>query len=221
MSLVSDKALVLLSGGQDSATCLAYALSKHSEIYTIAFNYQQRHVCELSMAKRLSVRAGAVHKEIALPMFRELTTNALTDPKMSIETMENGLPTTFVPGRNHLFLSVSASYAYSKGISHLYTGVCESDYSGYPDCREKFIQAIQSSLSLALDTELLIHTPLMHLSKKETVLLMQDLGHLEWYRETHTCYEGVSPPCQLCPACQLRAKGFDSAGVQDPLLDAV
>ncbi len=219
MSLVSDKALVLLSGGQDSATCLAYALSRHSEIYTIAFNYHQRHVIELTMAKRLSERASAVHKEIQLSVFRELTTTALTHPDMAIETMDNGLPNTFVPGRNHLFLSVAASYAYSEGISHLYTGVCESDYSGYPDCREKFIQSIQSSLSLALDTDLLIHTPLMHLSKKETVLLMQDLGCLEWYKETHTCYEGVSPPCQVCPACQLRAKGFADAGIQDPLLE--
>ncbi len=133
---------------------------------------------------------------------------------------ETELPVTFVPGRNLIFLTFAAAHAYRHGIRHLVTGVAQTDYSGYPDCREDTIAALQKAVSLGMDREFTIHTPLMQRSKKETVELAVRLGGLEAMALTHTCYNGRRPPCGECQACRLRAKGFAEAGVRDPLLDS-
>jgi 7-cyano-7-deazaguanine synthase len=129
------------------------------------------------------------------------------------------LPASFVPGRNLIFLTLAAALAYKFEIRDLYTGVCETDYSGYPDCRLNTIDALQLAISRGMDVPFTIHTPLMFDTKAETVLRMKDLGRLDWYKETHTCYEGVRPGCRVCPSCILRQKGFDEAGIKDPLFE--
>lgn len=212
------KALVLLSGGQDSATCLAVALKAFpGQVEAIGFDYGQRHRIELDQAAMLAEKAQVPFTIMPLAFIPYLTSNALTDPAVPIETHSGQLPSTFVPGRNLFFLSTAAVVARQKGIHVLYTGVCETDYSGYPDCREEFIISTARTISLAMDFPLTIETPLMHLSKAETVLLMEKLGKLDWYRHTHTCYKGEHPPCDGCPACILRKKGFSEAGINDPL----
>ena len=128
------------------------------------------------------------------------------------------LPNTFVPGRNLVFLTYAAAFAYQRGARHLVTGVAQTDYSGYPDCREETIAALTTAINLGMETELQIHTPLMHLSKADTVLLAQEVGALAALADTHTCYNGKRPPCGACQACLLRAKGFNEAGIADPLL---
>ena len=149
--------------------------------------------------------------------------DALTDPEVEVANAvddSTGLPNTFVPGRNLIFLTYAAAYAYQRDIRHLVTGVAQTDYSGYPDCREATIQALQTALRLGMESEFSIHTPLMHRSKKETVELARDLDALPAMAFTHTCYNGQRPPCGTCPACILRAKGFAEAGIADPLLAA-
>lgn len=212
------KAIVLLSGGQDSTTCLAQACNDFPGAVTaLGYHYGQRHSIELQQARKIADLASVPFDCIDLSFISSLSTNALTDKRVSIEVSEEELPNTFVPGRNMFFLSVAAVRAREMGVSILYTGVCETDYSGYPDCRQRFIQSAQETLSLAIDYPLEIRTPLMHLSKAETVQLMEDLGKLEWYKESHTCYEGKRPACGVCPACLLRKQGFEDAGIQDPL----
>ena len=137
----------------------------------------------------------------------------------SRSSSETGLPNTFVPGRNLVFLTFAAAFAYRQGIRHIVTGVAQTDYSGYPDCRAETIDALQQALRLGMESDVEIHTPLMHLSKKQTVELASDLGALPALAHTHTCYNGVRPPCGNCPACELRAKGFAEAGIPDPLLE--
>ena len=136
---------------------------------------------------------------------------------MTITESSDGLPNTFVPGRNALFLTMAASFAYQKQIRTIYTGVCETDYSGYPDCRAPFIDAIAKAIGLAMDTSFDIRTPLMTKTKADTVKWMQSLGRLDWYADTHTCYEGHRPACGKCPACTLRLRGFSEAGLSDPI----
>ena len=212
------KAVVLFSGGQDSATCLAQALSECEEVHAVGFDFGQRHRVELEQASIISRKANVPFQIVDLAFLPKLSTNAQTDDSLSIEHNEGELPSTFVPGRNLFFLSVAAVIAREKGFDTLYTGVCETDYSGYPDCRSDFIASCEQTINLAMETKLKIKTPLMALSKAETVYLMKDLGHLEWYSETHTCYEGKRPACGVCPACLLRLKGFEEAGISDPLL---
>jgi len=130
---------------------------------------------------------------------------------------DSGLPNTFVPGRNLIFLTFAAAHAYQRGITHLVTGVAQTDYSGYPDCREETMKSLQTALRNGMESEIQIHTPLMHLSKQATVQLAVALGALPAMAMTHTCYNGEHPPCGTCPACELRAKGFEDAGVVDPL----
>jgi len=130
---------------------------------------------------------------------------------------EKNLPTTFVPGRNILFLTIAAAYAYQKRIKHIITGVCQTDYSGYPDCRDATIKSLQATLKLGLEYDIIIHTPLMWKTKAETIKMMQKLGGLELYKYTHTCYKGERPACGECPACELRLKGFKEVGLVDPL----
>ena len=211
------KALVLFSGGQDSTTCLAQACHDYpNEVTALGFNYGQRHTIELEQAKKITALANVPFEVIDLSYIANLTPNALTHD-IPIETQTKALPNTFVPGRNIFFLSTAAVIAKEKNISIIYTGVCETDYSGYPDCRQEFISSLEQTLSLGLDISISIKTPLMKLSKAETVLLMQSLGKLDWYKESHTCYEGLRPACRKCPACQLRLKGFNDANIPDPI----
>ena len=223
MSATQDKALVVLSGGQDSTTCLYWAIRRfgHEAVAALTFDYGQRHRVELECAAAVARLAGVSHECLPIDTFAALGGDALTDPEIAVEAAEDGaLPSTFVPGRNLIFLTFAAAYAYQRGIRHLVTGVAQTDYSGYPDCRETTIEALQQALRLGMESEVEIHTPLMHLSKKDTVLLAQELGALPAMAYTHTCYNGLRPPCGRCPACELRARGFAEAGIDDPLLVA-
>jgi len=220
-----DKALVVLSGGQDSTTCLYWAIRRfgRANVQSLTFDYGQRHRIELSCAAHVAADAGVGNVQLPIDTFSALGGDALTDANIGIENQPvpaTGLPNTFVPGRNLIFLTFAAAFAYQRGITHLVTGVAQTDYSGYPDCREETINALQITLRLGMDSDVEIHTPLMQLSKKETVLLARDLGALPAMALTHTCYNGEQPPCGECPACQLRAKGFAEAGIGDPLLDS-
>ena len=221
----AEKALVVLSGGQDSTTCLYWALDRfdRNAIDTVSFDYGQRHHIELDCAARVAEFAGVPNTCLPIDTFAALGGDALTDPDVEVASGTNeqaGLPNTFVPGRNLIFLTFAAAYAYQRGIRHLVTGVAQTDYSGYPDCREGTITALQHALRLGMESDVTIHTPLMHLSKKETVELARDLGALPAMALTHTCYNGERPPCGQCAACELRARGFAEAGVADPLLTA-
>jgi 7-cyano-7-deazaguanine synthase len=221
----AEKALVVLSGGQDSTTCLYWALDRfdHNAIDTVSFDYGQRHHIELDCAARVAEFAGVPNTCLPIDTFAAMGGDALTDPDVEVASGTNeqaGLPNTFVPGRNLIFLTFAAAYAYQRGIRHLVIGVAQTDYSGYPDCREGTITALQHALRLGMESDVTIHTPLMHLSKKETVELARDLGALPAMALTHTCYNGERPPCGQCAACELRARGFAEAGVADPLLTA-
>lgn len=217
------KALVVLSGGQDSTTCLYWAIDRFGvdNVSTVTFDYGQRHRIELGSAARVAEHAGVANTCLPIDTFAALGGDALTDVEIAVESESspgNGLPNTFVPGRNLVFLTFAAAFAYQRGIANLVTGVAETDYSGYPDCREETIAALQQALRLGMESRVVIHTPLMHLSKKQTVELACELGGLDAMALTHTCYNGTKPPCGNCPACVLRAKGFREAGVADPLL---
>ena len=221
--MLNTQALVVLSGGQDSTTCLYWALDKFGSnaVEAITFDYGQRHRVELGCAARVAEFAGVSHTVMPIDTFAALGGNALTDQNIGVQKdadIETDLPNTFVPGRNIVFLTFAAAYAWQRNIEHLVTGVAQTDYSGYPDCREETIEALQLTIRLGMASNVVIHTPLMSLSKKETVLLARDLGALEAMALTHTCYEGRRPPCGECPACILRARGFSEAGIEDPLL---
>lgn len=217
------KALVVLSGGQDSTTCLYWAIDRFGvdNVDTVTFDYGQRHSIELECAERVAAFAGVSNRVLPIDTFAALGGDALTDAAIDVQDAvesDSGLPNTFVPGRNLVFLTFAAAYAYRLGVSNLVTGVAQTDYSGYPDCREGTMTSLQHTLRLGMEFDVAIHTPLMHLSKKETVELARDLGALPAMAFTHTCYNGQRPPCGTCPACELRAKGFAEAGVEDPLL---
>ena len=217
------KAIVVLSGGQDSTTCLYWAIKEFGvdSIESVTFDYGQRHRIELDCAATIASKAGVKNTLLPIDTFNVLGGSALTDvdldvgPELNPETQ---LPNTFVPGRNLIFLTYSAALAYQRGIKHLVTGVSQTDYSGYPDCREETITALEKAINLGMETDIQIHTPLMRLSKAETVELAKEVGALEAMADTHTCYNGQRPPCGECPACVLRAKGFGEAGIPDPLV---
>ena len=218
-----EMALVVLSGGQDSTTCLYWAIDRFgaANVSTISFDYGQRHIIELECAARIAEHASVSNACLPINTFAALGGDALTNSDIPVEnsiSAESGLPNTFVPGRNLVFLTFAAAYAYQRGIDHLVTGVAQTDYSGYPDCREDTIRSLQQTLRAGMDSTVVIHAPLMHLSKKETVELALQLGALPALAFTHTCYNGARPPCGECPACELRAKGFAEAGLEDPLL---
>jgi 7-cyano-7-deazaguanine synthase len=218
MSKMTTKAIVLFSGGQDSTTCLAQALADFpNAVEAVIIDYGQRHKIEITQAKKIAAKAKVPLHIITFPLLSQLTPNSLTHSDIPIDHQNGQLPSTFVPGRNHFFISIAAVIAYQKKITHIYTGVCQTDYSGYPDCRQNFIESLQTTLSLAMEWPIQIHTPLMYLTKAETIVLMQKLGKLHWYAETHTCYEGKRPACGKCPACLLRLQGFKESGVSDPL----
>ena len=228
MELSSEKALVLFSGGQDSTTCLAWALEQFGTVETIGFSYGQRHIAELAarpvvlaeMRRRFpawEARLGPDHV-LSLDVLAQIGGSALTED-LAIEIGEKGLPTTFVPGRNLLFLVSAAALGYRRGIRHLVGGMCETDYSGYPDCRQSTVTAVQGALALGLEQDVRIHTPLMHIDKAETWRLADRLGGAELLqlivRETVTCYRGDRSRlhdwgygCGNCPACELRARGY-------------
>jgi len=218
-----QKALVVLSGGQDSTTCLYWAIDRYglAAVDTVTFDYGQRHRIELECAAKVAEFAGVGNTCLPIDTLAALGGDALTDPDIDVDSemdADTGLPNTFVPGRNLIFLTYAAAFAYRRGIQNLVTGVAETDYSGYPDCREETMIALQQALRLGMESEVTIHTPLMHLSKNKTVELARDLGGLPAMAYTHTCYNGEQPPCGQCPACVLRAKGFAEAGIVDPLL---
>jgi 7-cyano-7-deazaguanine synthase len=220
--LINDKALVVLSGGQDSTTCLYWAINRFGveNVSSVTFDYGQRHRIELTCAEEIADFANVPNVILPIDTFAALGGNALTDPQIAVAAgtdEETGLPNTFVPGRNLIFLTFAAAFAYQRGITHLVTGVAQTDYSGYPDCREETMRSLQTALQNGMSSEVQIHTPLMHLSKKATVQLAEDLGALSAMALTHTCYNGERPPCGTCPACELRAKGFEEAGIDDPL----
>lgn len=222
-------ALVLFSGGQDSATCLAWALDRYDQVETIGFDYGQRH--DVEMQARLTVRdrlaetfpewadrLGADHI-VDLSGYGALAESALTAER-EIEMQSNGLPSTFVPGRNLVFLTVASALAYRRGQGVLVGGMCETDYSGYPDCRAETLSALENALVLGLDTQLQVKTPLMYLDKSQTWQLAHDIGGrrlVELIRtETHTCYRGDRSVlhawgygCGTCPACELRQQGWE------------
>lgn len=216
-------ALVVLSGGQDSTTCLYWAIDRWgaASVATLTFDYGQRHRIELECARRVAENAGVPNTILPIDTFAALGGDALTDSDIDVQRevdASSGLPNTFVPGRNLVFLTFAAAYAYQRRIANVVTGVAQTDYSGYPDCREGTMTSLQHTIRLGMEFDVVLHTPLMHLSKKETVLLARDLGALPAMALTHTCYNGKRPPCGECPACELRARGFAEAGVEDPLL---
>jgi len=220
MATTAD-AVVVLSGGQDSATCLAWARTRWERVAAITFDYGQRHRIELDAARAVSTAAGvSLHRVCPVSSLADLGGNALTDAVAvrADPDPDSGLPNTFVPGRNLVFLTLAAAWAWQLGCHELVTGVCQTDYSGYPDCREATMQALQAALRAGIDAPFTIHTPLMHLSKAQGVALARELDALELLAHTHTCYQGEVPPCGECPACVLRARGFAEAGIRDPLL---
>jgi 7-cyano-7-deazaguanine synthase len=207
----NDKAIVVFSGGQDSTTCLFWALEKFKEVEAVTFNYNQRHSLEIECAKAIAKELGVKHHILDMSLLNQLAPNALTREDIEVTDGKDGeLPSTFVPGRNLLFLSFTAVLASQVSARHIITGVCETDFSGYPDCRDVFIKSLNVSLNLSMDTQFVIHTPLMWLNKAETWELADKMNALEYVREkTLTCYNGIiSDGCGECPACKLRQKGL-------------
>lgn len=207
----NEKAVVVFSGGQDSTTCLFWALKQFKEVVAVTFNYNQRHSLEIEVAKSISEQLGVQHHVLDMSLLNQLAPNALTRADIEIEHKDGELPSTFVPGRNLLFLSFATILANQIGASHIVTGVCETDFSGYPDCRDAFVKSCNVTLNLALDKPFVIHTPLMWINKAETWKLADDLGMLDFVREkTLTCYNGIiAEGCGECPACELRKKGLN------------
>jgi len=227
-SETAQKAIVLFSGGQDSTVCLAWALERFSRVETIGFDYGQRHAVELSLRARLREKMAALNSGwaarlgddhmIKLDALAAISDTALTR-QTAIEIADSGLPTTFVPGRNLMFFCFAGALAYRRGARHLVAGMCETDFSGYPDCRDDTIKAMQLALGLGMDRRVVIHTPLMWIDKAATFALAHAIGGKAFIdllvEETHTCYLGDRSHrhawgygCGECPACRLRAEGF-------------
>lgn len=208
-----DTALVVFSGGQDSTTCLFWAKKHFRRVCALTFAYGQKHVKEVDVARAIAGKAGVDFDVMDVSFIGRLGHNSLTDPsmKMDAEKPEGGVPNTFVPGRNLFFLSIAAVYARERGINHLVTGVSQTDFSGYPDCRDAFIKSLNVTLNLAMDEQFVIHTPLMWIDKAETWALADELGVLDLVRrETLTCYNGIpGDGCDHCPACKLRREGLE------------
>ncbi|WP_374720115.1 7-cyano-7-deazaguanine synthase QueC [Parageobacillus toebii] len=206
-----EKAIVVFSGGQDSTTCLFWALKQFDEVEAVTFDYGQRHRLEIEVAASIAKELGVPHTVLDMSLLNQLAPNALTRSDIAIEQNEGQLPSTFVDGRNLLFLSFAAVLAKQKGARHLVTGVCETDFSGYPDCRDIFIKSLNVTLNLAMDYQFVIHTPLMWLTKAQTWKLADELGAFDFVRtKTLTCYNGViADGCGECPACVLRRRGLE------------
>lgn len=226
---MNHKALVLFSGGQDSTTCLAWALDRYEHVETIGFDYGQRHSVELQCRQQVLERLRTEFPEwgsrlgddhmLNLSVLGNISDTALTSER-AIAFGQNGLPNTFVPGRNLLFFNFAAAVAYRRGLQVLVGGMCETDYSGYPDCRDNTLKALQVAMSLGMDSPMVVETPLMWIDKSATWALAAQLGGSKFVEllinDTHTCYQGdhVSKHtwgfgCGTCPACELRAKGYE------------
>jgi 7-cyano-7-deazaguanine synthase len=226
---LQNSALVLFSGGQDSTVCLAWALERFARVETIGFAYGQRHAVELEVRPRIRAALAAQSQAwrerlgddhlVRLGALAEISETALTRD-VEIEVAKTGLPTTFVPGRNLVFFSFAGAVAYRRGINHMVAGMCETDFSGYPDCRDDTIKAMQLALTLGMDHRLVIHTPLMWIDKAGTFALAEEIGGKTLVdlllAETHTCYRGDRQHqhiwgfgCGECPACRLRAAGYE------------
>ncbi|ROV58528.1 7-cyano-7-deazaguanine synthase QueC [Vibrio ponticus] len=209
-----NKAVVVFSGGQDSTTCLVQALKQYDEVHAITFDYGQRHKLEIEVASQLVKDLGvAAHKVMDVTLLNELAISSLTrdDIAVSHELQDNGLPNSFVPGRNILFLTLAGIYAYQVGAQTIITGVCETDFSGYPDCRDEFVKAMNDALVKGMDKNITIKTPLMWLNKAETWALAEQYQALELVRNhTLTCYNGIiGDGCGDCPSCDLRKTGLN------------
>ena len=211
---MNKSALVVLSGGQDSTTCLFWAKQKFDKVYAITFDYGQKHKKEIEIAREIAEQADVPFHLMQLPFINQLGSNALTDStiEMDAEKPIDRLPNTFVPGRNLFFLTIAAVYARQLDIKYIITGVSQTDFSGYPDCRDTFIKSLNVSLNLALEDQFVILTPLMWMDKAETWALADKLGVLDLVRsKTLTCYNGFpGDGCGHCPACKLRRHGLDS-----------
>lgn len=240
MTQRSSSAMVLFSGGQDSTTCLAWALERFERVETIGFDYGQRHLVELECRATVrdeirtrfpawGERLGDDHT-LDLGVLGQVSDTALTRDA-EITMTDSGLPNTFVPGRNIIFISFAAALAYRRSIKHLVTGVCETDYSGYPDCRDDTIKALQVALNLGMETRFVLHTPLMWIDKAQTWHMAAELGGEELVdliiEHTHTCYHGDRSKrtpwgygCGACPACDLRARGYEQYVQQRDLKEA-
>jgi 7-cyano-7-deazaguanine synthase len=208
---MKQSALVVFSGGQDSTTCLFWARENFDRVDAITFNYNQRHKAEIDCAVKIAKEFDISHSVVDMSLLNQLAPNALTRTDIEIKAGEGGqLPTTFVDGRNLLFLSFAAVVAKQKGMQHIVTGVCETDFSGYPDCRDIFIKSLNVTLDLAMDYTFVIDTPLMWLNKADTWELADRLGRLEYIQQnTLTCYNGlIGAGCGECPACKLRSAGL-------------
>jgi 7-cyano-7-deazaguanine synthase len=225
---MKPSAIVLFSGGQDSTTCLAWALERFEKVETVAFDYRQRHIIELKqrlvvldeIRRRFPVWSGRLGEDhfIDMGVLGQISETSLTR-NVAFEMEKDGLPNTFVPGRNLLFLTFAAAIAWRREIADIVGGMCETDYSGYPDCRNNTMQAMQSAIGLGMDRKFTIHTPLMWIDKAATWKLAEQLGGAALVdlilEHTHTCYEAQRGPrndwghgCGLCPACSLRARGY-------------
>lgn len=216
-----EKVLVVFSGGQDSTTCLYLAKHNFEEVYCLNINYGQRHAIEIQAAERIAKMANVPYKILAIDFLKEIGDSALLEEGNISDhhRSSNDLPASFVPGRNIILLTAAAMYAYKIGIKHIMTGVCQTDFSGYPDCRHDTIRKLEATLLAGMGCAFEILTPLMYLTKAESVTLAGTLpGCMEALAFSHTCYEGQIPPCGKCPACILRQKGFDEAGTIDPLI---
>jgi 7-cyano-7-deazaguanine synthase len=228
MTVSPDTALVLFSGGQDSTVCLSWALQRYGHVETLGFDYGQRHAVELTLRSRLREQMSALNAEwkgrlgedhlLKLDALATISETALTR-QTAIEIADSGLPTTFVPGRNLIFFCFAGALAYRRGARHLVAGMCETDYSGYPDCRDDTLKAMQVALTLGLDKRITIHTPLMWVDKAGTFAMAEEIGGtalLDLVIEgSHSCYMGDRRNrhdwgygCGSCPACKLRAQGF-------------
>lgn len=205
------KAIVVFSGGQDSTTCLFWALKRYDEVEVVTFDYGQRHKKELEVAGEIARELQVKHHVLDMSLLNQLAPNALTRDDIAIEQQEGALPTTFVDGRNMLFLTFAAVLAKQIGAKTIVTGVCETDFSGYPDCRDVFIKSLNVTLNLAMDYPFVVETPLMWLNKEQTWALADELGAFDFVRErTLTCYNGIpADGCGECPACKLRKRGLD------------
>ncbi|MDO9632505.1 MAG: 7-cyano-7-deazaguanine synthase QueC [Humidesulfovibrio sp.] len=229
MEHTTDSALVVFSGGQDSTTCLAWALSRFERVETLGFHYGQRHAVELQCRTEVLSRLRTLSPDCAkrlgpdlllsLDVFQQLGETALTHD-VEISMTSSGLPSTFVPGRNLIFMTLAAAQAYRRGIKYIITGVCETDFSGYPDCRDDTMKALQVAVNLGMQSRLVIETPLMWLTKAQTWALAHSLGGQDLVElileHTHTCYQGSRGGrhawgygCGACPACELRAGGWE------------
>lgn len=213
-----ETALVVMSGGQDSTTCLGVALHNHDEVHAVSFNYGQKHSIELILAKEICDKHGVPLQIIDVPVLKLMKSSALVnhgDPSQAHSYLE-GVPASFVPARNALFLTMAWGIGMEMGASYIYTGVCQTDFSGYPDCRDEFIQTLNEALIIGYDTTIGIRTPLMFLDKADTFELARRVGiYDDVIKLSHTCYNGNREPfewgagCGTCPSCKLRMKGFE------------